>query len=232
MRTSFAEDATMDLWYSLAKTIVGTYLTLCVESIHIEGQENLTAGPKIIVANHANASDAFVIPFIVPEKVHFLIQEDILRVPLFGHVLAWADQIPVVVGRGREALDAARDRLARGNAVAIFPEGRLSHGDSFRRAGAGAALLALESRVPLVPVGFYVAPRFTRTIQGRFHGRDSIGRWQLGGRCFVRVGQPWWPSPAAAEAEGRYRSLRRVTRRVMDQIAELVGQAAEEAQRS
>ena len=221
----------MDFWYSLAKAIVGTYVTLFVESVHVEGRENMVAGPKIIVANHSNASDTFVIPFIVPEKVHFLIQEDILRVPLFGRLLALADQIPVTVGRGQEALDAARDRLARGNAIAIFPEGRLNHGRSFRRAGAGATLLALESGAPLVPVGFYVPPQFARTFRGGFHGRTAIGRWQFGGRCFVCVGKPWRPSWAAVDVDNRYRALRDLTKQMMTRIAELVRKAKEEGQR-
>jgi 1-acyl-sn-glycerol-3-phosphate acyltransferase len=220
----------MDFWYSLGKMIVGAYVSCFVPSIHVEGRENLPPGPKIIVANHPNATDAFVVPFIVPEKVHFLIQADILTVPLFGRLLALADQIPVVAGRGREALDAARDRLVEGHAVAIFPEGRLNHGNDLRRAGAGAALLALESGAPVVPLGFYVPPESAPIFRKRFHGRIAVGRWQLGGRCFVCVGKPWQPSSIVAQVDNRYRVLRDMTKQMMARIADLVRQAKEDAQ--
>jgi 1-acyl-sn-glycerol-3-phosphate acyltransferase len=151
-------------------------------------------------------------------------------VPLIGRLLALADQIPVVAGRGREALDAARDRLAQGHTVAIFPEGRLNHGRGFRRAGAGAALLALESGAPLVPVGFYVPPGATRTFRRKFRSRTVVGRVQFGGRCFVRVGKPWRPLIEAVEVDNHYRLLRELTKQMMARIADLVRQATEEAQ--
>ena len=51
----------MDVWYSTAKTIVGAYINLFIQKVHIAGRENITNGPKIIVANHALASDGFLL---------------------------------------------------------------------------------------------------------------------------------------------------------------------------
>ena len=88
----------MDVWYNTAKAMVGAYLALFVHKIHVVGRENIPDGPKIIVANHALASDAFILPWIFRDKVHCLIQADIFSVPLIGKMLALADQIPVVAG--------------------------------------------------------------------------------------------------------------------------------------
>jgi len=209
--------------------ILRTYVAFAVKSVHVEGQENLLPGPKIIVANHPNVTDGFVLPFIVPEKLHVFIQGEAFDLPLVGRLLALADQIPVTLGRGQEALDMARDRLARGRGVALFPEGRLSHGDDLHRARTGAVRLALETGAPLIPLGFYVPPGSARTIRWRLFGREVVGRWQLGGRCFIRVGEPWWPS-LVAEADQGYQAVRDLTEKLMAQIADLSQQAMEGAQ--
>jgi 1-acyl-sn-glycerol-3-phosphate acyltransferase len=220
----------MDVWYSCAKSIVRVYLTLFVDKIHVSGGPLLPGGPKIIVANHTNVSDAFVLPFLTKEKIHFLIQAETFTLPVIGRLLTLADQIPVYLGQGRDALEAARQKLSLGHSVAIFPEGRLNDGRSFHRAGAGAALLALESGVPIVPVGFFVPDKYARPIKGHFHQRDTLGRWQFGGQCFVRIGDPWQLT-ASIQEKVNYRELRKTTEKMMNRVTELVSLAQDEARR-
>lgn len=215
----------MDVWYDVCKSLLRGYLTMFMNSVQVQGKENLPPGPKIIIANHPHASDAFVLPFIVPEKVHFLIQAETFSLPIVGRLLTLADQIPVVIGRGQEALETARQRLTIGHSVAIFPEGRMSGSKEVRRAGAGAAMLAMQAGVPLVPIGFYVPPEFVKAIRGHFHNRDTIGWWQFGGRTIVRIGEPWQPSLFAA-TDRNYRALRELTDKLMARVQELVQQAA------
>lgn len=220
----------MDFWYGVAKSIVRVYLTFCIDSVHVVGEPDIPPGPKIIIANHTNVSDGFVLPFLIKEKVHYLIQSETFTLPVLGRLLALADQIPVYVGRGREALDAAKQKLALGHSVAIFPEGRLNDGRSFHRAGSGAALLAVESGVPLIPVGFYVPDEYARAIPGHFHNRNTIARWQFGGQCFVRFGESF-QIPNSIQEKVNYRELRRLTEKMMTYVAELVQQAQDEARR-
>jgi 1-acyl-sn-glycerol-3-phosphate acyltransferase len=220
----------MDFWYSFAKSVVRVYLTLCIDSVHVVGEPDIPPGPKIIVANHTNVTDGFVLPFLVKEKVHYLIQSETFTLPVLGRLLALADQIPVYVGQGREALDAAKQKLALGHSVAIFPEGRLNDGRSFHRAGAGAALLAVESGAPIIPVGFYVPDKYARAIPGHFHNRRTIARWQFGGLCFVRFGESF-QIPVSIQEKVNYRELRKLTEKMMTRVAELVQQAQDEARR-
>lgn len=220
----------MDVWYSFAKSIVRGYLALFVDKINVSGGSLLPGGPKIIVANHTNVTDAFVLPFLTKEKIHFLIQAETFTLPVIGRLLTLADQIPVYLGQGRDALDLAREKLSLGHSVAIFPEGRLNDGRSFHRAGAGAALLALESGAPIVPVGFFVPDKYARPIKGHFHQRDTFGRWQFGGQCFVRIGDPWQLT-ASFQEKVNYRELRKTTEKMMNRVAELVSLAQDEARR-
>jgi 1-acyl-sn-glycerol-3-phosphate acyltransferase len=218
----------MDIWYNFVKNSLRVYLALFMNKIYVRGLENITNGPKIVVANHSNASDAFVLPFIFKEKLHFAIQAEAFSLPVIGRLLTLADQIPVSFGQGRAALRAAGERLMRGNSVVIFPEGRLNHGGEFRRAGAGAAMLAIETGMPVIPVGFYSPPEFVRKMRGHFYNRETFGGWQFGGKCYVHIGAPL-RLLAESGAERGYRSLRKMTDQVMDTVLTLVQHATQEA---
>ena len=215
----------MDIWYNVAKGIVRTYMALFMDGVRVDGKENLPPGPKIIVGNHPHATDSFVLPFIIPEKIHFFVQEETFTLPVIGKILELADQIPVVIGQGEEAIAMAREKLKMGNVVGIFPEGRMSGSREVRRAGAGAAILALETGVPLVPVGFYVQPKFIKEIKGRFFNRETIGWWQFGGQCVVNIGEPW-QLMVQEKTDRSYRYIRDMTDKLMNNVQDLVDQAA------
>ncbi len=91
----------MEFWYNFTRTLAVTYRTLFIPGLHVDGTENIIPGPKIIVANHSFASDVFIIPSIIKDRLHFLVEEDLLTLPFFGKLLAWSDQIPVAAGRGK-----------------------------------------------------------------------------------------------------------------------------------
>jgi len=179
----------MHVGYSLAKSIVGVYKNLFLRDVALFGSENILPSPKIIICNHAYATDAFVLPFLFKEKLHYMIQGSIFKVPAIGFLLSFADQLPVVAGRGRELIRQASQRLAQGDSVVIFPEGVLNHGKELLPARGGAALLAAYSGCPVQPVGFYTPPEYVREVRIRFEKRPGISLWQVGGPTFVNVGE-------------------------------------------
>jgi 1-acyl-sn-glycerol-3-phosphate acyltransferase len=218
----------MNFWYSLGKNIVRTYLAFFVDEIRVWGQKNIPQGAKIVVVNHSNASDPFIIPFVFPERIHFLIQGNLFKAPLFGRILALADQIPVLVGQGKDTLKVALEKLAHGETVVIFPEGKLNHGDELYRGRSGAAVLALQSGAPLLPVGIYVPPNFLRAFKGKYDKREAFGRWQFGGSCYVRIGEPLLPTEYTGGEED-LQPVQEMTTQMMERISVLVHQAMEEA---
>jgi 1-acyl-sn-glycerol-3-phosphate acyltransferase len=179
----------MHVGYSLAKSIVGVYKNLFLRDVELFGSDNILPSPKIIICNHAYATDSFILPFIFKERLHFMIQESIFRVPAIGYLLSFADQLPVVAGRGRELIRQASQRLTQGDSIVIFPEGVLNHGKELLPARGGAALLAAYSGCPVQPVGFYTPPEYVREIRIRFEKRPGVSMWQFGGPTFVNVGE-------------------------------------------
>jgi 1-acyl-sn-glycerol-3-phosphate acyltransferase len=179
----------MHVGYSLAKSIVGFYKNLFLRDVELFGSENILPSPKIIICNHAYATDAFVLPFIFKERLHFMVQESLFRTPVLGYLLSLADQLPVVADRGRELIRRASQCLAQGDSVVIFPEGVLNHGKELLPARGGAALLAAYSGCPVQPVGFYTPPEFGREVRVQFEKRPGLSVWQFGGPTFVNVGE-------------------------------------------
>jgi 1-acyl-sn-glycerol-3-phosphate acyltransferase len=220
----------MRSWYPLLKLLLKTYITLFIDELCISGKENVPEGPKIIVANHPNATDGFTLPFVFPETLHFLIQESVFSTPFVGQILARAEQIPVVKGKGSEALEIARERLNQGNSVVIFPEGRLNYDQGLHKGRVGAARLALATGYPLLPLGFFVPPTdlrsFSKNIQEE--NRTSSSRWQWGGDCFIRIGKPL--DLTLNQQIGDFENhLRHLTELIMSHIADLVDLAKQDA---
>lgn len=219
----------MNIWNGLIKIIFRIYILIFIRKIKVIGRENLTDGPKIVVANHPNMTDSCVLPFIFSENLTFLIQADTFSVPIIGFLLRKSGHIPVVKGQGRIALDTALEHLSQGNTIVIFPEGKLNHGEGLSRAGSGAAVLAKKSGAPILPIGFYVSPNDTLILKGKIQNRNTFARWQVRGCCHVNIGPPWQITKFNGENIPRLR-LRPITKRIMTQIAELVTEARHDAE--
>ena len=118
-------------------------------------------GSYILVANHVTNVDALAVAYLVYVKLkrapHFLAKESLFRVPVIGPILRAAGQIPVYRSghRNDTPLKAAHAYLEAGHTIAIFPEGTLTRSPELwpMRGKAGAIRLALETGVPVYPVG-------------------------------------------------------------------------------
>src|SRR6266545_1613864 len=125
----------------------------------------------VVASNHESFADILVLLARLPLPVRFLAKRSIFRVPVLGWSIAAAGFVPVDRedrSRGAATVEAALRRLEGGRSLVIFPEEtRTRTGDMlpFKR---GAALLALRSGLPILPIGlagtFRVLPRGTKVI--------------------------------------------------------------------
>jgi len=113
--------------------------------VRVEGLDNVpTAGPLLVVPNHDSQWDPVVIGLSIRprRRLRYLAQAELWRIPGVGLVLDGMRQIPIKRGAGdAAALDRTVRALKAGDAVAVFPEGRLSWGERVR-ARSGVGLLA------------------------------------------------------------------------------------------
>lgn len=83
------------------------------------------------------------------QPIRYLAKEELWRIRPLGALIDRLGAIPVARGRdGHAALERAAELLREGATIGIFPEGSVRGGSWIR----GAARLALEAGVPLVPV--------------------------------------------------------------------------------
>jgi len=187
-----------------------------------EGAENVPEeGPAILACNHQSYADWLFMPLAIPRRVTFVAKAEYfegrgLKGWLQRRFFAGAGQVPIDRSGGRAsegALTSGLKILGAGGLFGIFPEGTRSFDGRLYRGRTGLARLALEARVPVIPVAIL----HTREIAppGKVFGRLS--------RPGIRFGKPLDFSRYEGMEGDRY-ILRAITDEVMYELMRLSGQ--------
>ena len=110
--------------------------------------------PYVVVSNHESYADIFLMSHF-PWEMKWLSKHTIFQIPVMGWMMRMALDVPVHRGKRESALNAiaeCRDRLARRVSVMIFPEGTRSRTEDLLPFKDGAFHLAIQARVPILPV--------------------------------------------------------------------------------
>ena len=213
--------------WGVLKAFLILYRILMVGRVRVAGRDHVPDQASILVSNHAFVSDAFILATVFG-RLHALAQAELFTLPFFGRLLAHAGQIPAIRGQRAEVLARAADQLARGRHILIYPEGQLSHGGELLVGRTGAAELSLTTGAPLLPIGFYVPPPYGRAFRRRHYNRTTLGVWQIGGPCYIAIGETWWPFAGRGVASPE--DLRQATDELMVRIERFRAQARGMAQ--
>jgi 1-acyl-sn-glycerol-3-phosphate acyltransferase len=109
----------------------------------------------VIAANHESFYDILVLFARLPMKISFLAKRNLFRLPILGWSMAAAGFVPVDRGqrRGAATVEAALKRAGRGASLIVFPEETRTRTGELLPFKAGAALLAIRSGLPILPIG-------------------------------------------------------------------------------
>jgi 1-acyl-sn-glycerol-3-phosphate acyltransferase len=187
-----------------------------------EGLEHVPAtGPAIVASNHLSFSDSLFMPLVVPRRVTFLAKSDYFT----GRgVKGWLTrvffrgigQVPVDRAGGKAseaAIGAGLKILGRGDLLGIYPEGTRSPDGRLYRGKTGVARMALEAKVPVIPVAMIDTEKMQPP--GRLIPRIM--------RPGLRFGKPLDFSRYEGMEDDRY-VLRSVTDEIMYALMDLSGQ--------
>jgi 1-acyl-sn-glycerol-3-phosphate acyltransferase len=178
------------MFFHLALPVIDLYENLMFD-IDIHRYAPLPVGPKILVSNHPSTTDPFLILEIAPEPVHILIDQRLFQVPVFGMYLHLAGHIPVRPESGGAAYQSALHILRLRKSVALYPEGAISPlTGGTHRPRTGAARLALEAGVPVVPIGVALDRSRLRLIETKVKDEPALGTWYFHGPYAITVGPP------------------------------------------
>jgi 1-acyl-sn-glycerol-3-phosphate acyltransferase len=149
------------MFYWLMKYVVIGPIVKAIFRPWIVGRSNVPRnGAAILASNHLSVSDSVFLPLLIDRPMSFLAKSDYFT----GRgVKGWATkyfmkatgQIPIdrSGGRASEAsLNTGLQVLGRGDLLGIYPEGTRSPDGKLYRGRTGLARMALEAKVPVVPV--------------------------------------------------------------------------------
>lgn len=109
-------------------------------------------GPVILAANHSSYLDPPLVGAGVKRDINYLARENLFRFPIVGAVLRSWNSVPVDrEGGGAAGLRAILDRLLKGGAIILFPEGTRSRDGKLQSARSGIGLTVIKSEAPVVP---------------------------------------------------------------------------------
>ena len=112
-----------------------------------------TTGPVLLVSNHSSVLDPPFVGGMSPRQLSFLAKAELFAIPGFGQLIYALNARPVRrEGADAAALRAALRVLEGGSALLVFPEGTRGDEGTLREPKPGAALLAVLSGAPVVPV--------------------------------------------------------------------------------
>ncbi len=140
------------LWWTVAQQLF---------KFEIHGSENVPpeGKPAIFCVNHQSLFDPLIYGVTVTHYsrriLHIMAKQELFDTPGINAYIRWIYAFPVHRGEHDEvAYQTALDLLKKGELVGMLPEGTLNNGGlNFLEPKTGAARLAIEAQVPIIPVG-------------------------------------------------------------------------------
>ncbi|RAU97805.1 lysophospholipid acyltransferase family protein [Mycolicibacter senuensis] len=181
-----------------------TMVKVSATRLDFDGLEHIPAtGGAVIAINHTGYVDFLPAALAVyrrKRRMRFMIKAEMQRVKVVNFLINHTGTIPVDRGAGSHAYRHAVAALRSGEVVGVYPEATISRSFELKDFKSGAARMALEAQVPIVPLIVWGAHR----LWTKDHPRARLVGSKI--PITVLVGPPLAPAGDAATLSARLRA--------------------------
>jgi 1-acyl-sn-glycerol-3-phosphate acyltransferase len=145
-------------------------------------------GGAVIAINHTSYIDwlpACLAVYRRRRRLRIMIKREMLEVGIVRWLVNHTRMIPVDRSAGSGAYAVAVERLKDGELVAVFPEATISRSFELKEFKTGAARMARDANVPIIPLIVWGGQRIWTKDHPKHLGRNKIP-------ITVAVGEPVW----------------------------------------
>jgi 1-acyl-sn-glycerol-3-phosphate acyltransferase len=150
-------------FFRLAEIVVPSVAALNGTKLKFEGLENIPErGGALIALNHTSYLDwmpGSIAALERKRRLRFMIKAEMAEVKAVNYAIKHLGLIPVDRTMGHDAYAVAVQRLREGEIVGLHPEATISRSYELREFKTGAARMALEAQVPIIPMIVWGAHR-------------------------------------------------------------------------
>ena len=145
-----------DVSWALGRPTIGS-MASALSRLKVYGKERVPLDGGIVVAsNHFSWLDPLVLGVATPRVLYYMAKIEAHRAPGLGAFIRAFGCFPVRRGESdRVAVRAMRQVVADGKALGLFAEGTRQRSGVPGQVQAGAAMVALQEGVPILPVAIH-----------------------------------------------------------------------------
>jgi 1-acyl-sn-glycerol-3-phosphate acyltransferase len=162
--------------------------------------------PRIYMSNHLSLFDTPLFYATINDTIRIVTKKELTRAPILGKAILSSEHVIIdrkIPAKSQNFYQNAREKLANGISLWIFPEGTRSQGEQLPFK-IGGFRLAHETGAQIIPVGIVGTDKILRTKKALPHLNQNIE---------IRVGKPVDASTAkSAEAQ----------KALMEQVAQTI----------
>ena len=139
-----------------AACAIGRPIVSVIYPLRFHGRERVDAlnAPYIVIGNHKSFMDPVAMALGVRyDEIHFVGKKELGKYKVFDYLFNKLHAI--MIGRGETDMAAMRkcmQTLKDNHVLGIFPEGTRHQPEMMQTVESGASLIALRSRVPVIPM--------------------------------------------------------------------------------
>lgn len=149
------------------------------------------SGGAVVAINHTSYVDflpAALAAKLRNRRLRFMIKAEMQQIRLVDFLIRHTKTIPVDRQAGADAYATAVRRLREGELVAVYPEATISRSFELKEFKTGAARMALEAPVPIVPLIVWGAHRIWTKDHPKSLGRKKFPVTVVVGRALAATG--------------------------------------------